>query len=75
MEVTPGALKHGIPRAAILAVVAAPLRSVPQGERTLCIGLGPGRDLLEVVVDGDRVVHAMRLRPKNYPHLEGRPGG
>jgi hypothetical protein len=69
VRVTTGALKHGIPEAAIRAVLAAPLRRVRQGERTLLIGLDAARDLLEVVVEGDRVVHAMRLRPKNYDHL------
>ncbi|GAA4553493.1 hypothetical protein [Pseudonocardia xishanensis] len=69
MLITSGALKHGIPEATIRSVLAAPLRTVPQGERTLVIGVDAARDLLEVVVEGDRVVHAMRLRPKNYDHL------
>ncbi|WP_181783759.1 hypothetical protein [Pseudonocardia pini] len=69
MQITTGALKHGIGEETIRAVVAAPFRAVPQGERTLLIGVAPTRDLLEVVVEGDRVVHAMRLRPKNYDHL------
>jgi hypothetical protein len=75
--VTGGALKHGISEAAVRAVLADPLRRVAQGDRTLLIGVGEGRDLVEVVVEsgpsGDRVVHAMRLRPKHYPHLTGEP--
>jgi nitrogenase subunit NifH len=69
VEITAGALKHGIGEQTIRAVVAAPFRTVPQGERTLLIGVDAARDLLEVVVEGHRVVHAMRLRPKNYDHL------
>ena len=70
MRITSGALKHGIAEEAIRAVLAAPLRTVPQGGRTLLIGVDAARDLVEVVVEEeDRVVHAMRLRPKNYHHL------
>jgi hypothetical protein len=72
-EITSGALKHGITADAIRAVLAEPIRLVPQGDRLLYIGIGPGRNLLEVVLEkapaGERVVHAMRLRPKNYPYL------
>lgn len=71
MNISSGALKHGITEEAIQTVLAAPLCTVAQGERTLLIGVGAGRDLLEVVHDGERVLHAMRLRPKNYPHLSG----
>lgn len=75
MDITPGALKHGIPADAIRAVVAAPLWRAPQEPgRTLCIGPDGDRNLLEVVVErgpaGERVVHAMRLRPKHYAHLD-----
>lgn len=73
MNISSGALKHGIAEEEIRAVLDAPLRTVPQGGRTLLIGLGSGRDLLEVVHDGERVLHAMRLRPKNYPHLTSGP--
>ncbi|MFR9804538.1 hypothetical protein ACL02T_19965 [Pseudonocardia sp. RS010] len=74
MDITPGALKHGIPADAIRAVVAAPLWRADQDPgRTLCIGPDRDRNLLEVVVEhgpaGERVVHAMRLRPKHYGHL------
>jgi hypothetical protein len=75
VNISSGALKHGITEEEIHTVLAAPLRTVAQGERTLLIGVGTGRDLLEVVHDGERVLHAMRLRPKNYPHLtDGLPG-
>lgn len=53
-------------------MLAAPLRTVEQGDRVLYIGLAPTRDLLEVVVapgSPDTVIHAMRLRPVNYVHL------
>lgn len=69
MRITSGALKHGIAEETIRAVLAAPLRTVPQGGRTLLIGVDAARDLVEVVAEEDRVVHAMRLRPKNYHHL------
>jgi hypothetical protein len=74
VDITPGALKHGVPADAIRAVVAAPLWRVAQEPgRTLCIGPDRHRNLLEVVVErrsaGERVVHAMRLRPKHYAHL------
>ncbi|WP_214369548.1 hypothetical protein [Pseudonocardia sp. H11422] len=81
VRISRGARKHGIAEADIRAVLAAPLRTVAQGDRTLLIGLAPNRDLLEIVVDnvGDDavdaagpdgvVVHAMRLRPKHYEHL------
>ncbi|NMH99136.1 hypothetical protein [Pseudonocardia acidicola] len=74
MQISRGARKHGISEEEIRGVLAAPLRTVVQGERTLLIGLGPNRDLLEIVVDGGTekrtVVHAMRLRPKHYHHLQ-----
>ncbi|GAA4704483.1 hypothetical protein GCM10023215_50210 [Pseudonocardia yuanmonensis] len=75
MDITAGALKHGIPADAIRAVVAAPLWRVPQEPgRMLCIGPDRDRNLLEVVVEhgpaGERVVHAMPLRPKHYAHLD-----
>jgi len=71
-EITSGALKHGVAVEAIRAVLADPLRLVPQGDRLLYIGVGTDRILLEVVLDreSDRVVHAMRLRPKNYAYLQ-----
>lgn len=72
-EITSGALKHGIAADTIRAVLAEPIRLVPQGDRLLYIGIGPYRNLLEVVLEkapaGERVVHAMRLRPKNYRYL------
>jgi hypothetical protein len=74
VNISGGATKHGITEEAIRAVLAAPLRTVRQGDRTLLIGVGPGSDLLEIVHDGERVLHAMRLRPKNYPHLTGGVG-
>lgn len=66
-----------MPAELVRAVLAAPLRSVPQhtpgqGEVVLHIGLAPNRDLLEVVVapgDPPVVLHAMRLRPANYRWL------
>ena len=66
---TRSARKHGIAPDEIRRVLAAPLRTVAQGEVELHIGLTARRDLLEVVVaPGDPVVvlHAMRLRPANY---------
>jgi hypothetical protein len=69
VNISSGALKHGITETEIRAVLSDPLRTVRQGDRTLLIGVGPGSDLLEIVHDGERVLHAMRLRPKNYPHL------
>ena len=72
MRVTRSARKHGVPLHDVRAVLAAPLRTVPQGDLVLHIGLTAARDLLEVVVAPGVepvVVHAMRLRPANYPHL------
>ncbi|MHA6795078.1 hypothetical protein ACVGVM_16415 [Pseudonocardia bannensis] len=76
VRISRGARKHGIAEGDIRAVLAAPLRTVRQGGRTLLIGLAPNRDLLEIVVDNAAdagpdgvVVHAMRLRPKHYEHL------
>lgn len=74
MEVTRNARKHGIPVAQIRAVLQAPLRTVEQGETVLHIGVTEDRDLIEVVVAPGRpvtVLHAMRLRPFNYPHMRG----
>ncbi|MCW0212643.1 MAG: hypothetical protein OJJ54_04740 [Pseudonocardia sp.] len=74
-EITSGALKHGIPADVIRAVLAEPIRLVPQGDRLLYIGLGPDRNLVEVILEkgpAPRVVHAMWLRPKNYPYLSSR---
>ncbi|GAA1856531.1 hypothetical protein GCM10009836_40990 [Pseudonocardia ailaonensis] len=73
VEISAGALKHGIPAEAIRGVLAEPLRQVPQGERVLYIGLGEDRNLLEIVVEGRSVIHAMRLRPKNYAYLTSSP--
>ena len=77
MRLTRSARKHGVAPELVRAVVAAPLRSVPQrtatqGDVVLHIGLAPNRDLLEVVVapgDPPVVLHAMRLRPANYHWL------
>jgi hypothetical protein len=73
VRITSGALKHGVTERAVRAVLAGPLRRVPQGGRTLLIGLGDDRDLIEIVHDGEQVLHAMRLRPKHYGHLTGEP--
>ncbi len=78
---TRSARKHGVPADVVRAVLAAPLRSVPQttpehGDVVLHIGLTARRDLVEVVVapgDPPVVLHAMRLRPANYRHM-ARPG-
>lgn len=73
VEVTRSARKHGVTVADIRAVLAGPLRSVPQGDVVLHMGLGTGRDLLEIVVapgEPVTVLHAMRLRPANYGHLQ-----
>ncbi len=76
VRVTRNARKHGIDGDTIRRVLESPLRSVRQGAAVLHIGLGPRRDLLEVVVTpgdpsdcGPIVVHAMRLRPANYRYL------
>lgn len=76
VRVSRNARKHGIDADAIRRVLESPLRSVRQGDAVLHIGLGPRRDLLEVVVApgdpselGPIVVHAMRLRPANYRYL------
>jgi hypothetical protein len=77
VRLTRSARKHGVPAELVRAVLAAPLRSVPQrtpaqGDVVLHIGLAPNRDLLEVVVapgDPPVVLHAMRLRPANYRWL------
>lgn len=74
MQLTRTARKHRIGSDDIRRVLAAPFRTVVQGDRVLHIGLTPARDLLEVVVapdaDGEPVVvHAMRLRPANYVHM------
>lgn len=77
VRVTRTARKHGIDPDTIRRVLAAPLRTVEQGDHVLYIGLTPSRDLLEIVVapgEPDTVIHAMRLRPANYGHLSpGRP--
>jgi hypothetical protein len=73
---TRSARKHGIAPDEVRRVLAAPLRSVEQGELVLHIGLTERRDLLEVVVapgDPVTVLHAMRLRPVNYRHLQADP--
>jgi hypothetical protein len=71
------ARRHGIGREEIRRVLAAPVRTVVQGETVLLIGLTSRRDLVEVVVvpgDPVTVVHAMRLRRANFHHLrEGGP--
>lgn len=72
MRLTRSARKHGIAADDIRQVLAAPLRTVVQGDVELRIGLTAGRDLIEVVVaPGDPVIvlHAMRLRPANYRFL------
>lgn len=72
MRLTRSARKHGIAADDIRQVLAAPLRTVVQGDVELHIGLTPGRDLIEVVVaPGEPVIvlHAMRLRPANYRYL------
>jgi hypothetical protein len=77
VRLTRSARKHGIAPEDIRWVLAAPLRTVAQGEVELHIGLTPRRDLLEVVIaPGDPVVvlHAMRLRPANYRWLTAPPG-
>jgi hypothetical protein len=72
VRLTRSARKHGVAADDIRRVLAAPLRTVVQGEVELHIGLTDGRDLIEVVVaPGDPVIvlHAMRLRPANYRYL------
>jgi hypothetical protein len=74
VQLTRSARKHGIAVDDIRRVLAAPLRTVAQGDVVLHIGLSARRDLLEVVIapgEPITVVHAMRLRPANYPHLRG----
>ncbi len=75
VRLTRSARKHRIAVEDIRRVLAAPLRTVAQGELELVIGISPARDLIEVVVaPGDPVVvlHAMRLSPVNYRHLAPR---
>jgi len=72
VDVTSNARKHGVTVDQIRAVLAAPLRSVAQGDTVLHIGVTAENDLLEIVVAPGRpvtVLHAMRLRPFNYRHL------
>jgi hypothetical protein len=72
VRLTRSARKHGIAADDIRRVLAAPLRTVVQGDVELHIGLTARRDLVEVVVaPGDPliVLHAMRLRPANYRYL------
>jgi hypothetical protein len=72
VRLTRSARKHGIAADDIRRVLAAPLRTVVQGDVELHIGLTPARDLIEVVVapgEPVMVLHAMRLRPANYRHL------
>jgi len=74
VRLTRSAGKHGIGREEIRGVLAAPLRSVVQGDAVLHIGLTARRDLIEVVTargEEITVLHAMRLRPANYPHMLG----
>jgi hypothetical protein len=74
VRLTRSAGKHGIVREEIRLVLAAPLCTVEQGDTVLHIGLTSRRDLLEVVVAPGAetlVLHAMRLRPANYHHLDG----
>ncbi len=78
MRLTRNARKHGYTADDVRRVLDAVLCSVPQhsptqGEVVLHIGLAPNRDLVEVVVapgDPPVVLHAMRLRPANYHHLD-----
>jgi hypothetical protein len=72
VRLTRSARKHGIAADDIRRVLAAPLRTVVQGDVELHIGLTARRDLVEVVVaPGDPVIvlHAMRLRSANYQYL------
>lgn len=70
MRLTRSARKHGIAADDIRRVLAEPWRTIVQGEVVLHIGVTRDRDLLEVVVaPPDTVLHAMRLRPANYPLL------
>ena len=72
MRVSRNARKHGITVEEIRQVLAAPLCTVAQGDSVLLIGLTRRRDLVELVVTGTdpvTVLHAMPLRPANYPHL------
>ncbi|QJY49276.1 hypothetical protein [Pseudonocardia broussonetiae] len=78
VRLTRSARKHGLTADEVRRVLDAPLRSVRQpsahGEVVLHIGVTDRRDLVEVVVapgDPPVVLHAMRLRPANYPHLTG----
>lgn len=76
MRVTRSARKHGIEADLIRRVLAAPVRTVAQGEVVLHIGLSPRRDLIEVVVapgEPVTVLHAMRLRPANDRFLRPPP--
>lgn len=74
---TRSARKHGIEAGDVRRVLAAPLRTVAQGDVVLHIGLTRHRDLIEVVIAAGEppiVLHAMRLRPANYRYMlaEGR---
>lgn len=81
MRFTSSARKHGLSEQDVRAVLAAPLRSVPQELRgagvVLHIGVLDNRDLVEVVVapgaapgEPPVVLHAMRLTPSNYRYLD-----
>lgn len=76
MRLTRSARRHRVAPDDVRRVLAAPLRSVEQGDVVLHIGLTRRRDLLEVVVtpgEHATVVHAMRLRPANYRYLRRDP--
>lgn len=69
MLFTRSAGRHGIGEVDVRQVLAAPLRTVLQGELVLHIGLTARRDLVEVVVapgDPVTVLHAMRLSRSHY---------
>jgi hypothetical protein len=71
MEIEESARKHGIADDDMLHAATHPLRLVRQDEhRVLHIGGDTtGRPLEVVVVDNERIIHAMELRESLYPYL------
>jgi hypothetical protein len=74
IDIAPSALKHGVTREQIVAVLRLPYRIARIGDdRVLTIGSDETGALFEIVTldpqDAPIVIHAMRLRPKFYPYL------
>lgn len=71
MDIAASAREHGVSDADIRHAISLPLRIARQDEdRQIVIGADRDGQLLEIVVldpdDEPVVIHAMKLRPKNF---------